>query len=219
MDNFFDHQEDIAQEGFASFNGPDVFANGNNELYANGGNDNGLGVNSSNPFIITLENTTVSAISNVVFLNAQSGVRDSTNYGVTAGVTPGYGIPNLDYIDFLYMVMTKPVLIGTTYIMSATAAQVEEPFTINTYDLKGGSAEQSVAPIINPDQNQDGRISWVYKFFINLRTKITINQIAANTKVSFYFYPIEEESTLGALTGNKRTQFSQPSISGVTLKS
>lgn len=186
-----------------------------NDVYANGNMNKQGNVPTSTPFIVSLTNTTTSAISNVAFLNAANSVQDTTTFGLPTGITATYGVAGVSYLTFLYSLLTQSAKIGITYMQSDSQVQLLQTLKLETYNVRGSGAYDTMTPIINPFQQQAGVLVLGNQFILNGFTKLTIASIAASTSVSFKFYPVAEESSIGGLTGKGANKLSNPKISGV----
>ena len=155
----------------------------------------------SQPYIITLQNTTGSAVSSVVIFSAYTALY-STNFGISTSIVVSSGIPNTTYQQLLGQSQLKPFSVGMTYIQSSTTGQILQALSLTTRDANGNTSTQPLVPVVDPYQNQTDSVTLVHPFIIDAFTSITINSVAANCTVNFYFYPQENVNQARALAGN-----------------
>lgn len=203
-----------ANSDYCSFN-PDIYADASDAAASRVNPNAQMAV--AAPFIVTLTNSTLSAIQDVKFLDASTAIAAGAagNYGINASVSVDYEVAGVDYLAFLYSLLTTPALIAYTYIQSATAGQLLKTIKIETSDVRGKGAYDTFNPTLNPFQNLDMVITMPNKFIINARTSLTISSIAASTSVTFMFYPSLVGSTIAPLTGVAANNYQIPAISGV----
>jgi hypothetical protein len=192
----------------------DWSANGDvdESLYA----DAGSNTPTSNPYIISLTNTTGAAISDVSFLNAGNSI-GATNSGVTLGVTVSYGISGVTYSNFLYSLLTQPTKIGFTYIESATTSQLTESIRIDTFDVRGKGAYDTYTPALNPFQQQTTVLIMPNQYILNQFTKLTVSSIGAGVTVTFKLYPISVQNSISGIIGKDKNTYAKPQINGTIL--
>lgn len=219
--NFFEDKYNSLDEQFNSFDDGDLYADGfenededwnmddESDVYAGG--QMTAGKPASQPYIVSLYNSTGAAISDVEFLNAANSI-GAANGGVTAGVVPTYDIPGKTYAEFLFSLLTQPTKIGLTYIDSVTAGQIQKSISIETANVRGKSMSDLFVPRMDPNQNQDTVVTMANQFILNGFTKLTIASIATNTTVTFSFYPTIEASSTFQLTGRAANKFGNPNI-------
>lgn len=230
--DFFSNEFENVNENFLSFdndmyaddwsNADDSDADGDYEIagdvYANAGV---ASKKTSTPYIVILTNTnSVSAVANVVFLGASNAMIQGSagNYGVTAGITPTYGIANISYAEFLSSLLTTPTKIGTTMIEASSQAQVMQTIQINVKNVRGSFSGETFTPQINPNQYQSTILEMPNQFILNQWTTLTISSVEKSGWVKFSMYPLVEASTIGGLTGKKSHSFANPKISGLRLQ-
>ena len=107
MSKYFSDARNTANASFDSFNGGSEFLN------ANGGSSAGLGGATSQPYILSVANSTTDAVSDVVVFNAYKALAASaTNFDNPAAITISMGISGLTYGEMLYQ-----RLFGNLYTM------------------------------------------------------------------------------------------------------
>ena len=159
MSKYFADAREAANENFNSMNGSEF-------LNANGGSSAGLGGATAQPYILSIANSTASAVANVVIGGAYTNLQAS-NFGNAAAITISMGIANLTYGEFLYQSMNKPFVVGLTYLSSANASQVLETLTIKQKDINGNESSKVIVPTLDPYQQQGDKvaISFNWKFY------------------------------------------------------
>ena len=162
-----------------------------------GGSSAGLGGSTSQPYILSVANSTTAAVGSVKLFNAYGNLQ-ATNQGNVAAITISMGISGLTYLEMLYQSMNKPFTIGLTYLSSANASQVLETLKISQKDINGNESQKTVAPTIGPYQQQEF---------------VTISQILGSATLSMYLYPAENVAAGRALTGGQVVKgFSNPDV-------
>lgn len=198
--NFYQN-EALAFENQRGFIGEDMNAVGlglDNTLYANGAVpaadvvDDGV----SDPFIITLNNTTGAAITSVTVFNAAAGI-NAFNDGVTAGVVVTYGYSNLTYEQFLFWLIGKTFKVSAIQVITTTNAQAIQAMTVTTRNMTGAGEFKTIIPKVDPYQQQTGNIYQKVSFAINNLTTITLASLGAGLTVTYYFYPSVVERSFG----------------------
>jgi hypothetical protein len=143
-------------------------------------------IDRAKPIIITLTNST--ATGNVSFLGAAFGVTDTSNYGVTTGVTATYGLPGWTYAQFITQLMSVSYYVKELYMACDTASQLRVAFTVTYYDLSGRSFADPYSPTISPMNNQDYVNIVPVDFILNSTTKITLTSLTTANSLTINFY-------------------------------
>lgn len=193
-----------------NFNNNDVYANGGNDIYMSGVPANAQFAGDSTPFIVILTNTSGAAISNVDFLNAISSF-GAVNDGVTTGVTPTVGYANRTYKEFLGLLISTDLVIGSFYIYATTNDQATQTMLFRTDNQRGGALETTVTPDIHHFQNQTGLAYVEQEIQITKYTKATLASIAANAVVKIKLFPSKRSSAFGT-----EVQYSKPTFIATT---
>lgn len=205
MSKYFADAREAANENFNSMNGSEF-------LNANGGSSAGLGGATAQPYILSIANSTASAVANVVIGGAYTNLQAS-NFGNAAAITISMGIANLTYGEFLYQSMNKPFVVGLTYLSSANASQVLETLTIKQKDINGNESSKVIVPTLDPYQQQGDKVAISFNWKFDGFTSVTIASILASATLKAYLYPAENVSTGRALTGGSVVKgFSSPDI-------
>tara|TARA_R110000796_G_scaffold23743_3_gene67916 strand:+ start:6336 stop:7058 length:723 start_codon:yes stop_codon:yes gene_type:complete len=197
MSKYFSDARENANNSFDSFSGQEF-------LNANGaaGSSAGLGGATSQPYILSIANSTTDAVANVAVFNAyKSLAATATNFDNPAAITISMGIGGLTYGEMLYQSMNKPFVVGLTYLQSANASQVLETIRISQKDINGNESHKSIVPTIDPYQQQTGTVAIAFNYKIDGFTKLTIASILASAILNVYLYPAENVATGRALTG------------------
>lgn len=198
MSKYFSDARENANNSFDSFSGQEF-------LNANGvaaGSSAGLGGATSQPYILSIANSTTDAVADVAVFNAYKALAASaTNFDNPAAITISMGIGGLTYGEMLYQSMNKPFVVGLTYLQSANASQVLETIRISQKDINGNESHKSIVPTIDPYQQQTGTVAIAFNYKIDGFTKLTIANILASATLNVYLYPAENVATGRALTG------------------
>jgi hypothetical protein len=204
---FSDAEENISNE-FMSANGEysdwdDAFDFGGSEeeyLNAMGSAD----ASSSQPYIISLYNSSAADLSNVEIGGAYNNI--TTTVGTkanTEGIEYTMGISGVTYLEFLWQSSSKPFVVGLTYLQSdGGSAAVLETITVKVVDSNGNQQQKTLVPTIDPYQNQTDITVLKHTYKWDGFTTLTVNKIATTRTLKVYLYPSETVSQGRALTGN-----------------
>jgi hypothetical protein len=175
-------------------------------------------VPTSQPYIITISNSTASTVNNFDVLGAyqylQNGGFSGGNLTIS-GVTISSGISNVNYQQFLYQSMNSPFSVGMTYIQSVAGAssQITQALTLNTQDSNGNQALKTIVVTIDPYQFQTGSVAVKQLYRIDGFTKITISNVLPNVVFNMQFYPADNINLARGLSGRPASrQFGNPKI-------
>ena len=174
----------------------------------------------SRPYIVTLQNSTGVAVSNVTFINPIGGLRENVfNSGVNAGIVVSYGYANTTYEDFLRDILTAPARIYQTYIFCGTSeVQLLESIEHTTKNSTGSSQSMTLNPIIDPYQNRGTAAIIEDDFILDRFTTLTLASLAATTTVKFMFYPFKVTSATKGLVGQSATRTLAPAKISIATK-
>jgi hypothetical protein len=204
---FSDAEENISNE-FMSANGEysdwdDAFDFGCSEeeyLNAMGSAD----ASSSQPYIISLYNSSAADLSNVEIGGAYNNI--TTTVGTkanTEGIEYTMGISGVTYLEFLWQSSSKPFVVGLTYLQSdGGSTQVLETIVVKVVDSNGNQQQKTLVPTIDPYQNQTDITVLKHTYKWDGFTTLTVNKIATTRTLKVYLYPSETVSQGRALTGN-----------------
>ena len=186
--------------------------NGSEFLNADGGSSAGMGGSTSQPYILSIANSTTDDVASVKVFNAYAHLQ-ATNFGNVAAITISMGISGLTYGEMLYQSMNKPFAIGLTYLSSANASQVLETLKISQKDINGNESHKTVVPTVDPYQQQTGKVAIAFNYKIDGFTQITVSNILASATLKAYLYPAENVAAGRALTGGSVIKgFSNPDV-------
>lgn len=180
--------------------------------------NNGGAVPVSQPYIITVSNSTASAVSNFDVLGAYQYLQNAGFSGgnlTISGITISSGISNVNYQQFLYQSMNSPFSVGMTYIQSVagSTAQITQPLTLNTQDANGNQALKTLVVTIDPYQQQQGVVAVKQLYRIDGFTKITISTVLPSAVFQMQFYPADNINLSRGLAGRPASrQFGNPNI-------
>ena len=104
----------------------------------------------------------------------------------------------------------------TTISGSNNTGDLENPYTIEWYDIEGNREVTTVFPEFNLNNRKLNQIDTYIKFNLWLTTKITIPVITKKSVLTFKFYPKEISSSLFAL-GAKPEKQTIVQTSGYTI--
>lgn len=176
----------------------------------------------STPFVIQVASTSGAAVNNFDILGAyQYLVNPPTGWSwnaatgdlINGSVTISAPVATITYNRMLAQFQTLPFTVGTTYITSSTAAQIQQILTVTVSDATGRGAFNPMFPLVDPYQMSTTSISFPQKYRMDGNTKITISSLLANTTVTFYFYPIDDFNAVRALSnGQVVKSFDNPNI-------
>lgn len=188
----------------------------------------------SQPYILTVSNSSATAVSNFDVLGAYTylsgGAMPSTPAGTatfTAGslvvtgtgfsITISSAISNVNYQQFLYQSMNQPFSVGLTYIESvAVTSQITQTFTLNTQDANGNQLLRTIVPTIDPYQQQNSIVAIKQLYSIDGFTKLTFTTIQALAVFRIHFYPASNINLAAGLQGSSvAQQYGNPNIVGV----
>jgi hypothetical protein len=170
----------------------------------------------SQPYIITVSNSTGAAVTTNVF-GAYTFLNNAGFSGgslTVAGVSIVSGLSNTTYFNLLNQSSISPFTIGATLIssVSGVVSQVLTPITLSTQDANGNQAVKILTPVIDPYQQQSGIIELKQAFRIDGFTTLTFN-IFANSSVQFQFYPSDNINIARGLGNNPVSkQYGSPKI-------
>jgi hypothetical protein len=205
MSKYFADARNSANNNFDSFDGGEF-------LNANGGSSAGLGGATSQPYILSIANSTTAAVASVIVGGAYTNLQ-ATNFGNNVAITISMGISGLTYGEFLYQSMNKPFVVGLTYLSSANASQVLETLTITQKDINGNQSSKTIVPTIDPYQQQTGKVAITFNWKFDGFTLVTISSILGSATLTMYLYPAENVATGRALTGGSVVKgFGNPDV-------
>ena len=213
MKKYFDSEMEKVQEEYLNTEGFMEFAD--EAGFAQQEMLNAEGVASavtSDPIIVTVQNSTTTDISNLEVLYASKRLANNA----TAGVNFGSGIPNVTYTQILNSIIFTPFTVGLTRMIgsgSSASAQIQSVYTIATYTLSGAFAGKPQIPTFDSYQYQTGQIDVRSPYMLNGNTSFVLATLYASTTLTIQFYPSAMVNQLGALAqGNQVRQFTKPPV-------
>jgi hypothetical protein len=181
-------------------------------------NATGNTTNESQPYIITVVNTTTVAVSNVEILYAIPRQSAPT----TAGVTYTYNSGGLTYQSFLQSIAAGETfgvgalkLIYSNASSSSTAiANVSSPITITTYSLAGNQAVRPLTPVLDDYQQVQNQVTIRQQFMVTGLVSMILGTLYGSTTVQIFIYPLTKVNRFSEIQGGGSdvTQFSDPGI-------
>ena len=185
--------------------------------------DGGTGNNApqSQPYILTVSNSSNTAVSNFDVLGAYTYIGNAgfSNGSLTiSNVVISSAIANVNYQQFLYQSMNQPFSVGLTYIESiaGTSSQVTQTFTLNTQDSNGNQLLRTIVPTIDPYQQQSTIVAVKQLYSIDGFTKLTFASIGSQVVFRIHFYPASNINLAAGLQGSSvAQQYGNPNIVGV----
>ena len=208
---YFAQAEEEANESYLNYGGyPSVDAEFDDYVEAAGGsqmlNQTGGGAMggapTSQPYIITLSNTTTNAITSNIVGKAFANITATspTANGIKTGMTYTMGVSGTTYVEFLYQQLNKPFIVGLTYVDATSQGQALKTLQLKVRDTNGNVQERTIVPTVDPYQQQNTilavRQSWRWDGF----TSIAVD-VDASSSVTFYFYPSENVNLTRGLAG------------------
>ncbi len=202
---------DDGRYGFV--NQPNLYANGN----GGGTGAPSTGVKKSMPYAVTITSASGSNVADFDVLGAYEYIN---NAGFTAGgslvvgsITIASAIPGVSYRELLYQSMNNPFTCGLTYLQSATAGQVVEPFTVITKDANGTAVTIPIIPAIDPYQQQSTVNAVEQEYRLDGFTKLRFSNILANATLTIRWYPSDNLNPARALGGQQTARtYANPGI-------
>jgi hypothetical protein len=203
---YFAQAEEQANEQYLNYGGyPAVDADFDDYVEAAGGSymnqtgAMGAGAPTSQPYIITISNSTTNAITSNIIGKAFANITASGN-GVQTGVTYTMGISGTTYVEFLYQQLNKPFIVGLTYVDASSQAQALKTLQLKVRDTNGNVQERTIVPTVDPYQQQTDilaiRQSWRWDGFTSIAVDLN-----ASASATFYFYPSENVNLTRGLAG------------------
>jgi hypothetical protein len=206
---YFAQAEEQANEQYLNYGGyPAVDADFDDYVEAAGGSymnqtgamgGGGAGAPTSQPYIITLSNSTTNAVTSNIIGKAFANITASGN-GINTGVTYTMGISGTTYVEFLYQQLNKPFIVGLTYVDASSQAQALKTLQLKVRDTNGNVQERTIVPTVDPYQQQTDilaiRQSWRWDGFTSIAVDLN-----ASASATFYFYPSENVNLTRGLAG------------------
>ena len=202
---YFAQANEEANETYLNYGGyPSVDADFDDYVEAAGGSymnqTGGMGgAPTSQPYIITVSNTTTNSVGSNIIGKAFANITD-TDTGVNTGVTYTMGISGTTYLEFLYQQLNKPFIVGLTYVDANDQSQALKTLQLKVRDTNGNVQERTIVPTIDPYQQQQNILAIRQSFRWDGFTSIAVD-LNASASVTFYFYPSENVNLTRGLAG------------------
>lgn len=166
----------------------------------------------SQPYIVSIQNTTTDALADVEILNAYA---KHSSFAVT-GANITYGITGISYREFLYQSMMSPFSCGMLRLDSSTTANVTTVITVTTKDANGNQVARSFNPEYDRYQNITTVADINYQFLVNGFTAIKLTAVAASSTVLVKIYPALKVNNLNALSGQAQLNgYKNPNVNAL----
>jgi hypothetical protein len=178
-----------------------VEAAGGSYMNQTGGGQMG-GAPTSQPYILTLSNSTTNNITSNIIGKAFANITATAanGNGIQAGMQYIMGISGTTYVEFLYQQLNKPFIVGLTYVDATSQGQALKTLQLKVRDTNGNVQERTIVPTVDPYQQQTDilaiRQSWRWDGFTSLAVDIN-----ASSSATFYFYPSENVNLTRGLAG------------------
>ena len=173
-------------------------------LNANGNGD----ASTSQPYIISLYNSSASATSSVEVGSAFSAITTVSGtpagaVGNTANIEYTMSISGITYLEFLWQTTSKPFVVGLTYLQcDSSPTAVLATIVVKVVDSNGNQQQKTLVPTIDPYQNQNDITVLKHTYKFDGFTSLTISSIPGTKTLKLYLFPSETVSPGRALTGN-----------------
>tara|TARA_R110000824_G_scaffold40986_6_gene122393 strand:+ start:11366 stop:12067 length:702 start_codon:yes stop_codon:yes gene_type:complete len=157
------------------------------------------GAPTSQPYILTLTNSSAATISSVVIGKAYQNITSAGN-GIDSNVVISMGVSGTTYLEYLYTTLNRPFVNGLTYIDGSTAGQSIKALQLKVRDVNGNIQEKTLVPIIDPYQQQTTIVALRTVFKWDGFTSIAVD-VNATASTTLYFYPSENVNVGRGLSG------------------
>jgi hypothetical protein len=185
---------------------------------ADGGAGAGAGMSFSQPYIVNVSNASATTIADfdiwgaIIYLNNSQFTFSSGSLTIS-GITLSSGAPApVTYYNMLQQSNVQNFSIGKTTLVvnSGSNAQINNAWTLKTFDMNGNFARRLFPNVISPNQYQSGVIDNYMRYDIDGSTAISLN-VQASTAFTLYFYPIANINLSRSLIGQQAAaQFGAP---------
>lgn len=188
------------------------------ELEADASSAKKMNSGQSQPYTITLKNTTTVDIANVTILGAGAAILGGF---AVAGVVFGYEPTTLTYAEFLSSIVSGKVfqvgqlrLIGSNLAESIVEQQVLTSLNITTKDPNGNQVQMSFIPEYDSYQFRSNQTDVYYKFNVDALTSIVLATLYASTTLKLRLYPASKINQFGQLRGATAavSKYSNPKV-------
>lgn len=160
----------------------------------------------SDPYIITVSNTTTATISNIVVFGGATYLYSQTTNGGVAGATITSNVANVSYLYFLAQTMSKPYNVGELLLYGDTQNQVQQSYLLSYLDASGMAMSKSVTPVTDIYQQVTTGLVYRTPFIVDGFTTLTVPSLTGGGYIKMYFYPMQISSPTRPLTGASGTR-------------
>lgn len=195
-DRYFTDDQNFGNFQKSSFGNPGFGADGNGAPAAP--------VFESQPYIITLSNTSAARVANFEFWGAWTYLGNSFSSGslTISGITISSALPSpATYYFMLQQSNSNPFTVGKTYLRSksGTTAQVFNNITVQTNDGNGNSASKTLTPVLGTMQYQASvnELNTPYRMDGGTILKMDIEASVVFDMYFYYSYNINIARALG----------------------
>ena len=212
---YFNQAEASANQDYLNYGGggyPSMDAEFDENIYFEGGYANQTGASpTSQPYIMTLSNTTTADIASNIIGKAYENITDATN-GINTGMTYTMGISGTTYVEFLYTTLNKSFVVGLSYVDASSQAQALKTLQLKVRDANGNEQLKTLVPTIDPYQNQTDIIALRQTFRWDGFTSIAVDVVGSGS-ATMYFYPSENINPARGLAGQSITRgYGNPNV-------
>jgi len=180
---------------FTDSNNPGNFLGssfGNQNFGADGGAGAGAPVFESQPYIITLSNTSAARVANFEIWGAWTYLGNTFSSGslTISGITISSALPSpATYYFMLQQSNSNPFTVGKTYLRSrsGTSSQVFNNITVRTDDGNGNQARKTLTPVLGTMQYQSTVNELNTPYRVDGGTTLFMD-IEASVVFDIYFY-------------------------------
>lgn len=223
--SYFKREIDRANQSFMGADGwesADAWGNASGRRMSFEGqeilNATGNTTNESQPYIITVVNTTTVAVNNVEILYATTRQSSPT----TSGVTYTYNSGGLTYQGFLqaiaagenFTIGALKLIYSNSSSSSTAIANVSSPVTITTYSLSGNQAVRPLTPVLDDYQQVQNQVTLRQSFMVTGLVSMILGTLYGSTTVQIFMYPVTKVNRFSELNdgGPDAIHFSDPGI-------
>ena len=165
----------------------------------------------SQPFLITITNTSKRKIQNVRFLDAISNaVKEADNYGLPKEIVATFGYPGLTYGQFLSYLISNSAQIMLLRTHSQNESNLKSAIRIDNYNLSGVGFNKTYHPHKHIFSTIDDIREINVNFHLIATLSITLEEIAPNSEITFELYPSKVSSLIANLERGR--EFKDPNV-------
>jgi hypothetical protein len=172
----------------------------------------------SQPYIVQVSNASAATVTDfdiwgaIIYLN-NSQYTFTNGSLVDGAITVSSGMPSpITYYTMLQQSNTSVFTIGLTtlLVIAGPNGQINQPWTIKTFDANGNYARKTLPNVTQPNQYQSGVINNYMQYDIDGSTALSLN-ILGNSVFQLLFYPLANINLSRSLLGqNSAKSFAPP---------